>query len=288
MQAQEITLNGMPGGRAICAQCTSVARFTEQSTNLSPIYNQPMGLRDWTYALRIHGCNPASLSMDKFAEYVREFSALLGNDPSIHFAGLVKGSAVLRASVSSQAESIVQLRLLEAKTLPDSQAANQAKKFGKVLGLDGHRAELLDRENNRILEFDGVVAANEPAKEVVVQDSGTVNGIVVGIEGADDTVHVRLRDMNDDESRVIVRDMAVARELARRFRDQPVRMHVHGTWKRDASGVWSPHKLYADSFEDMDNSSPLEVFARLRVIPGNGWSDCDDPLTAWRSLRDGA
>jgi hypothetical protein len=125
-------------------------------------------------------------------------------------------------------------------------------------------------------------------KEVIVQDSGTVDGIVVGMESADDTVHVRLRDMNNDEARVIVRDMSIARELARRFRDQPVRMHVHGTWKRDTSGVWSPHKLYADTFEDMDNSTPLEIFERLRKIPGNGWSDVEDPLTAWRSLRDGA
>lgn len=226
--------------------------------------------------------------MDKFAEYVREFSALLGNDPDIRFAGLVKGSAVLRASVSGQAQPNVQVRLLEAKTLPDSQAAEQARKLSKALRQDGLRAELLDRRNNKILEFDGVVAANEPANEVIVQDSGTVDGIVVGIEGADDTVHVRLRDMNELESRVIVRDMSVARELARRFRDQPVRMHVHGTWKRDTTGVWLPHKLYADSFEDMDNSSPLEVFERLRGIPGNGWSDVDDPLTAWRSLREGA
>lgn len=227
--------------------------------------------------------------MDKFAEYVREFSALLGNDPDIRFAGLVKGSAVLRASVSGQAQSNVQVRLLEAKTLPDSQAAEQARKICKVLRQDGLRAELLDRRNNKILEFDGIVAANEPAKEVIVQDSGTVDGIVVGIEGADDTVHVRLRDMNDTESRVIVRDMSVARELAHRFRDQPVRMHVHGTWKRDAiTGVWSPHKLYADSFADMDNSTPLEIFERLRSIPGNGWSDVEDPLTAWRSVREGA
>jgi len=226
--------------------------------------------------------------MDKFAEYVREFSTLLGNDPDVRFAGLVKGSAVLRAYVSGQAEPAVQVRLLQAKTLSESPAAEQAQKVGKILRRDGFRAELLDRKSNKILEFDGAVAANETLQEVIVQDSGTVDGVVVGIEGADDTVHVRLLDMDGKESRVILRDIAQARDLARRFLDQPIRMHVHGTWKRGADGVWAPNKLYADSFEDLDGSTALEVFERLRAIPGNGWADVDDPITAWRSLRDGA
>ena len=226
--------------------------------------------------------------MIKFAEYVQEFSALLGNDPHIRFAGVVKGSAVLRAYVSGQAERAVQVRLLQAKTLPGSPSAAQAIKVGQVLARDGFRAELLDRGNNKILEFNSGVAANESMKEVVVQDSGTVDGVVVGIEGADDTVHVRLRDMNGEECRVILRDLSQARELARRFRDQPIRMHVHGTWKRTADGVWTPNKLYADTFEDLDVSSALEVFERLRAIPGNGWADTDDPEMAWRGLREGA
>jgi len=54
-----------------------------------------------------------------------EFSALLGNDSGIRFAGVVKGSAVLRAYVSGQAEQVVQVRLLQAKTLPESPAAEQ-------------------------------------------------------------------------------------------------------------------------------------------------------------------
>jgi len=226
--------------------------------------------------------------MDKFVEYVREFSALLGNDPDVRFAGLVKGSAVLRACVAGQAESGVRVRLLQAKTLPDSPAAGQAQKFGRILLRDGLRAELLDRKNNKILEFDGVVASNEPAKEVIVQDSGTIDGIVVGIEGADDTVHVRLRDMDGSEARVIFRDLAQAREMARRFRGAPVRVHVHGTWKRSPDGVWATNKVYADHFEDLDEESALEVFEKLRSIPGNGWSDIENPLDAWRSLREGS
>lgn len=226
--------------------------------------------------------------MDKFVEYVREFSALLGNEADVRFAGLVKGSAILRAYVLAPVAQAVEVRLLQARTVSESPAAEQAKRVSNILGRDGFRAELLDRKKNKILEFHGAVAVNRSLEEFVVQDSGTVDGVVVGIEGADDTVHVRLRDINDVEARVIVRDMSVARELARRFRDQPVRMHVHGTWKRDPIGTWSPHRLYADSFEDMDNATALEIFERLRKIPGNGWADVDDPLTAWRGPRDGA
>jgi hypothetical protein len=226
--------------------------------------------------------------MDKFAEYVREFSALLGNDSGVRFAGVVKGSAVLRAYVSGQAEQVVQVRLLQAKTLPESPSAEQAVKVGKILARDGFRAELLDRGSNRILEFNSAVAANDAVKEVVVQDSGTIDGIVVGIEGADDTVHVRLRDMDGSEARVIFRDLAQAREMACRFRGAPVRVHVHGTWKRSPDGVWATNKVYADHFEDLDEESALEVFEKLRSIPDNGWIDVEIPLGAWWSLREGS
>lgn len=55
-----------------------------------------------------------------------------------------------------------------------------------------------------------------------------------------------------------------------------------------ADGVWATNKVYADHFEDLDEESALEVFEKLRNIPGNGWSDIENPLDAWRSLRDGS
>jgi hypothetical protein len=247
-----------------------------------------MSIRDWTYALKIRGSNPANLPMDKFAEYVLEFSALLGNEPGIRFAGLVKGSAVLRAYVPAHEEQATQVRLMQARTIPDSQPAEQAQKLCKIFRRDGFRAELLDRKANKVLEFDGQETANDTLKEVVVSDSGTIDGIVVGIEGADDTVHVRLRDMDGLEARIIFRDLVQAREMAHRFRGAPVRVHVHGTWKRSPEGAWTTKMVYADSFEDLDETSALKIFEKLRSIPGNGWSDIENPLEAWRSLREGS
>lgn len=247
-----------------------------------------MTTRNWTYALRIRGSDPASLPLGKVAEYLREFSALLGDLPSVRFAGLVKGSAVLRSYVPPQDEQVVQVRLLEAKSLPDSPSADQANKVARLLGRDGFRAELIDRKNNKVLDFFMPEAANRAIGEVIVSDSGTLDGVVVGIQGADDTVHVRLRDSDGVESKVIFRDLTQARELAHRFRGSPVRVHVHGTWKRSVEGVWTTNNVYADRFEDLDETSALDVFEKLRAIPGNGWSDADDPMNAWRNLRDGA
>lgn len=246
-----------------------------------------MSIRDWTYALKIRGSDPASLPQSKLAEYLRELSTLLGDMPGIRFAGLVKGSAVLRSYVPPQDEQTVQVRLLEARTIPGSPPADQANKVAKLLGRDGFRAELIDRKHNKVLDFIAPEAANQAMGEVTVSDSGTIDGVVVGIQGADDTVHVRLRDSDGAESRVIFRDLAQARELAHRFRGGPVRVHVHGTWKRSSDGVWTANNVYADRFEDLDETSALDVFEKLRAIPGNGWSGVDDPMNAWRGLREG-
>jgi len=47
---------------------------------------------------------------------------------------------------------------------------------------------------------------------------------------ADYLDRLRLRDHGGIEHKVVLRDLAMARELASRFRAGPVRVHVHGTW----------------------------------------------------------
>jgi len=78
---------------------------------------------------------------------------------------------------------------------------------------------------------------------------------------ADYLDRLRLRDHGGIEHKVVLRDLAMARELASRFRAGLVRVHVHGTWRRTVEGKWEAHQVYADCIEELDDLSAKEVFA---------------------------
>jgi hypothetical protein len=76
-----------------------------------------MGERaDWDFALRIRGVTPQRLPMTRLAEYLKQFAELHGSERDVHFAGIVKGSAVLRAAVEIEAHIEVSKRLLGVRT----------------------------------------------------------------------------------------------------------------------------------------------------------------------------
>ena len=120
---------------------------------------------------------------------------------------------------------------------------------------------------------------------VVVHDTAELDGQVISIAGQDDTVHVQLLGAGGQKSNITIRNLTVARDLAKRFRTGMVRVRVHGTWKRSSEGVWEAQKIYADGFEDLDDSSPLDVFKALREVPNNGWLKHDDPIKVWEGIR---
>jgi hypothetical protein len=122
-------------------------------------------------------------------------------------------------------------------------------------------------------------------QEYTVNDLGTIDGVVVGIAGTDDTVHLRIQEASGAVWSIALRDFSMARQLAGQFRADPIRVAVHGTWKRTGTGVWEPLNLYADGFELLDNKSAKAVMEELRAIPGNGWAALTDPDATWKDLR---
>jgi hypothetical protein len=244
------------------------------------------GSRDWDYALRIRGVTPRTLSMFRLAEYLEEWAQLIGEENRPVFGGIVQGSAVLRASVPFDRKLEARSRIVTAKAGASPAAARAAERIERLMASDGARGQVEDRNGAVIYEFRKPVVEPLPTEHVVT-DAGVIDGTVVGIVGIDDTVHVRLQEGSGSVSSVSVRDMQLARQLATHFRGEPIRVHVHGTWKRDGAGVWSPHSLYADRLDELDPRAAAAVLDELAAIPGNGWATMDDPEALWRSIRGG-
>jgi hypothetical protein len=223
--------------------------------------------------------------MSKLAEYLKDWAAVLGEANTPIFRGLVKGSVVLRATVNPQCKTEVRSRLLAIKLHTDPAAAKFVEKLNSAMARDAFQGTILDGSGAVIVDLTD--QGKDAAKQVehIIPDSGTIDGVVVGIQGVDDTVHIRIQESNGATFSVALRDLGMARRFAAHFRGDPVRVAVHGTWKRTSSGVWEPHHLTADSFEELDQSSAKDVMDKLRAIPDNGWASMADPVGFWKDLR---
>lgn len=241
---------------------------------------------DWQYALHIKGVSSDTLDMGRIGEYLVQFAHLIGHDAKPRFEGMVKGSVVLRTKSSADHPALVRSRLRQAA---DSEASPMAHKafnvIGEMMAADGARGAIIDRQKAVVIQFPGVSKPATVEQEVVVTDSGDLDGQVVSIVGADDTVHIRLQDVGGVTHKIVVTKLDLAQELAKRFRKGWLRVRVHGKWKRSPEGRWEPLTVYADSFEELDSTSAADVFRALQQIPDNGWSNLDDPIGEWERLR---
>lgn len=247
-----------------------------------------MASREWDYALQIKGVTLQTLSMERIAAYLREFAALLGDSARPRLSGIVKGSVVLRAvETADQPRAVTRARVRHAANDEESSAHPIYEKINALMAQDGARGVVVDRQLAVLVEFPGSHRADVDQREYIVHDTGTIDGIVVGIGGIDDTVHVRLQEAPGVVHSVAIRDMDLARKLAVQFRGNTVRVSVHGTWCRTGDGKWNPRSLYADSVEALDQRPIVEVINDLTKIRGNGWSTLDDPEAVWREIRGG-
>jgi hypothetical protein len=239
----------------------------------------------WTYQLRLLGTRPNKITMDRLAEYMAEFAALLGTDNQPVFKGLKNASAGLLAKVPDTRATHAHMRIVQAKNEPHSRPSRHLQKINDMIDMDGlPAAELRDQADNVVLTLLRRIMQTTPT--ATLYQAGTVDGTVTGMVGADDTMHLHLRDWADRDIRIIVKSEALARELLKHFRLETIRVTVEGLWKRTDMG-WIPenNRCTARSFEAL-RDDPLDVIMdRFVAVPGNGWKKMKDPMGFLRELR---
>ena len=240
---------------------------------------------DWTYLFRIPGRNPAQLRMDRLAEYMQEFAELLGVENNPIFAGIKNASIGIRARVPATRKLDAWKRVQTAKSYPDSAPARNLRRIEVLLSQDSLRsAELRDTANNVIYLFK---APEVPAmSEISIRQRGEIDGVVTGLVGGDDTMHLHLRDAFERNLKFLLRDEGIARDLLAHFRAGVVRLHVHGIWTRTDSG-WAPenNRCTITSFDVLDETPAADVLAALAAAVAPGWQENQDPTAEWLALR---
>lgn len=238
-----------------------------------------------SYMLRILGRRPTEMRLDRMAAYLAEFAALLGSKNEPTFSAIKDASTGFCAAVPPSRQKAVLTRIYQAKSESDSRPAGHLRRIETLLSEDDlQEAELQDGGGKVIYLF----RAPEKQRQQVltIKQSGQVDGMVTGLVGADDTMHLHLRDALARDLRLIVRDESLARALLAHFRSGLLRLQIEGRWVRTDDG-WVPeaNRCVVHGFEVLDETSAAEIFQLIGGLPGNGWRELEDPLHAWRDLR---
>lgn len=238
------------------------------------------------YTLRIVEANPSTFPMDRLAEYLAEFSELLGHENAPVFSKIKKSSVGIVAAISDRRVNDVQVRILTAKSKPASRPGKALSGIYDLLAEHGYEnAELLD-VSSRVLHAFKVPPKIEELLAPRISMVSTVDGTVLGVMGRDETMHLQLIDHLNRDIRLLIKSESLARDLLEHFRRGVVRVMVDGVWVRKDAG-WIPESgsCVVKSFDLLDSSPVSDIFHQFASVENNGWTQVNDPMGILRDLR---
>jgi hypothetical protein len=245
-----------------------------------------MAATKFSFMLRLLDRNPDRVPLSHLGEYLQEFAGLLGEENKPVFKGIKKASIGCLAAVPVERIHLSRARITQAKSDESSKPGRHLRAIETLMCKDAiKQAQILDQDGLVIHTIFGIQPEPASTNERLYQE-GVVDCWVTGLVGADDSMHLYVRDNFDRDLRLIVRDDGMAREILKHFRVGTIRLRLRGPWLRNENG-WAPEasKCLVLSFEPLDDTPLGKVLATAARVPGNGWSEMKDPMAHWENIR---
>jgi hypothetical protein len=229
--------------------------------------------------LEIDIFTPATLPMSRLAQYLAEFSELLGHEANIHFSKLTKGSTKCKAFADTQVAPKIRERV-------DSVVNGSAPK--SAIKAHGAIDDLLAADNaiggiylgdEKVIEFPGRRRATQE-KIGPVRRSTTIEGQIFSLGGKDETINVHLR--NKQQAYRCEVSVDLAKKLAPHFLNGNVRLFGDGEWYR-VDSKWEMARFMAIDFVELDRAELRDSVNSIREV-FSGLSG-EDFISAMTDLR---
>lgn len=239
-----------------------------------------------TFTFYIAAYSPETIPMARLARYMQAFAAMLGHEHGVHFDHLKPGSTqvvtrIEREEIPKVADQLDRVRRREA-----SQEALRAwDEIDRLLAEDNATGYVYAGSNQsaQIIEFPGVKRP-KPVRYGPFTQEGSIDGILVSVTGADQTIHLQLQNGNLKYTGIET-DRETGRQLGKHFLE-PIRLHGSGRWLREEDGSWTLKRFKVRGFDTLKASALVESLEVLRAVQGSHWAEMDDPLAALDELRD--
>jgi len=239
-----------------------------------------------SYTLCIKAYTPETIPMERLARYMQNLAAMLGHQNAVHFHKLKLGSTHIVTKIDHEDVPKVASHLSKMREGEGSPEAKKAQaEIDKLLSQDNATGFVYEDndEGAEIITFPGV-SRPRPVSYGPFNQEGSIDGILISVSGADQTVHIQLQN-GDIKYTGIETNRDIARNLAKHMYE-PVRIFGTGRWLRDQEGNWILKTFRVDKFIALADDDLKDAIEKMREIEGSEWRNMDDPIAALKSLRD--
>jgi len=200
--------------------------------------------------------------MLRLAEYMHQLAEILGEPEHVHFRRIAKGSVDIRHAVDHEAIPKVRERVARLRRGDGPSEAQKAYKATNKMLRDDNAVGRL-KVGAVILPFPGREESQE--EFAAIRQRGFIDGIITGVRGRDETVHIILQ-AEDKQISGCYTNPVIGKQLCVRFREA-VRLFGTGRWLRDSEGDWSLINFKVDGFDPLDEAPLSAALTNLRAIP---------------------
>jgi len=223
-------------------------------------------LDDDRYVFRIDAFTPETIPMARLAAYMAELAALLGEEGSVHFEKITKGSAKLAVKVERPAVTKVRNNVNEARMGVHGTRGDRYRKLNEMLRSDNAEGTL-KLNNSNVLAFPGRKEPRPP-KLGPFNQAFARDGQLVRIGGKDKTAHAWIQD-SDGQTWSFEVSRGLARELAPHLFEGVIRLIGTVRATRNDDGEWVYDGLKAHQFEELRAESLMDALGRIRALPAS-------------------
>jgi hypothetical protein len=222
----------------------------------------------------VDAITPESIPMVRLSEYMGALANFLGSKNSVHFDRIEAGSLKLKYWVEPDEIHAIAERALsvttgnaEKSTLAAFDRMNDLLEADHAIGIHSGFGTLL--------HFPGRERAiANPYGQI--EEITSIEGQLVRIGGRDKSIHCLLQD--GDRFFRCEMSRALAMDLRHFLFGPTVRITGTSRFSRQRDGDWTQLSFKAVEFEELDDSSLIEVVQKVMQFEGNGWFTCDAPF----------
>lgn len=236
------------------------------------------------YRFEIDAFTPDTIPLARLAQYLGDLARMMGQESSVHFVRVDKGSTIPVIRVDWEAEPKVRERLQSVRFNEGPAEARRAyKEINRKLVEDNANGVLIDPGAVKLIRFPGRDGANQPEFGPISQ-AGIFQGIPIKVGGESDPVPVHLED--GEMKHIVWAPRRIAKQIAPHLFTSTIRIDGKGRWLRNRMGEWEMLHFTATGFEVLADGDLRSNVAALRAIPA-AWKDSQDPLADLMALRTG-